>query len=226
MRVWLLPVFLVVASCGGNSGGGSGGLSGLNGQTDGSTGVAGAGGAAGSAGSTVPRPIGGACAGPAGCQTMMCLGLAANRQKQAGICSKACQDDSACGGAGYICVDLAGDNKGYCMHTCQAGGACSDGFACLSLDDPTDPISICFVEADSGAGGASGMGGASGTGGSTGGSADCQSKGCEIYTDPAMVDGYCAMTPNAKKLCDCPTLDVPPTCKPTNPAAANLYCCP
>ena len=34
------------------------------------------------------------------------------------------------------------------------------------------------------------------------------------------------VTPSAEKLCDCPTLDVPASCKSTDPAAANLYCCP
>jgi hypothetical protein len=160
---------------------------------------------------------------------MMCLGLSANAQKQGGICSKSCEGDDDCGGAAYVCVDLAGDNKGYCVRTCKTPNECSDGFACLSLDDPSDPISICFVEAaPDGAGGSSGNGGANGTGGAggAGAAADCKSMGCEIYTEASMITGYCAMAPNTKKLCDCPTLDVPATCTPTNPAAANLYCCP
>jgi hypothetical protein len=198
MRAWLLPVVLFVAACGGNSGDAASG----------------------------PKAIGGSCSGAAdsgkSCDSTMCLGLMANAQKQGGICSKGCQIDDDCGGTANVCVDLAGDGSGYCLRTCKTGKDCN-GFACLSLDDPEAPISICFVEPPAdGTGGANGSGGTTGTGAG----ADCKSKDCDITTDPAMVAGYCAMAPSAKKLCDCPSLDVPPTCVLTIPAAANLYCCP
>jgi hypothetical protein len=253
MRVWMSVLALIVACGGGSGGGGDGGLglgSGLVGAGNGGAGSAagtGVGGAAGGdAGATggssgaiggAAKPIGGVCAGTAesasSCQGMVCLALQANVQMKGGICSKSCEDDGECGGTGFACLDLIGDGKsGYCLRTCTSALPCSDGFACVSVDDPSDPLSVCFVtETGAGTGGASGMGGASGLGGSSGtggtsGGADCESKGCEIYTEASMVSGYCAMTPNAKKLCDCPTLDVPSTCKPTDPAAANLYCCP
>ena len=187
MRAWLLVVVMVVVGCGGGSSG--------------------------------PKATGGSCTGAAdsakSCQGMVCLSLLANAQSRSGICSKSCQSEEECGGTGYVCVDLTGaGTSGYCLRTCQTVRECSDGFACVPLDDPSDPISICFVEQ-----------GPPGTGG-TGGGADCQAKSCVITTDPGMVTGYCAGTPSAKKLCDCPSLDVPKTCTPTNPAAANLYCCP
>ncbi len=163
-------------------------------------------------GSDGPKATGRECAGTAeaskSCQGQVCIGLEANPQKKTGICSEVCTAEGEGCGDDEICVGPLADNNNYCAHSCATDKDCSDGFVCVALDAEDG---ICFVE----------QGGADpGTG------ADCESKDCVISTDAEMINGYCAGQPGTKKLCDCPTTDVPASCTPTDPAALNLYCCP